>query len=92
MVGAYFSRSEELTSGIFQGLKSDTRVEDANLNYLSVTYPFHLWTNWVVSLNYQHLYDFKRELDYTRDWTDLGLDLLEDHQYFQDGSLGGDVL
>ena len=88
VVGAYSSRSEDLTSGVLPGLESDTTVDGANLNYLSVTYPFHLWTNWVVSLNYQRLYDFTRELDYTQDFRDVGLDLLQDKQYFQDGYLG----
>jgi long-subunit fatty acid transport protein len=88
VVGAYFRRNEEFTSVVLTGPRSDTTVHDANLNYLSVTYPFHLWTNWVVSLNFQRLYDFTRELDYTQDFRDGGLDLLEDKQYFQDGYLG----
>ncbi len=39
---------------------------DENLNYLSAVYPFMLiQRNMVVSLNYQHLYDFNREWDFT---------------------------
>ena len=88
VVGAYFNRSEELTSGVLPGLSSDTTVDGANLNYLSATYPFHLWTNWVVSVNYQRLYDFTRELDYTQDFRDAGVDLVQDKQYSQDGYVG----
>ena len=40
---------------------SDT-ITDFNLNYLSAVYPFELLgRNMVVSLNYQHLYDFNRD-------------------------------
>jgi hypothetical protein len=37
-------------------------VDDFNINYLSAVYPFTLLDhNMVVSLNYQHLYDFNRD-------------------------------
>ena len=37
-------------------------ITDSNINYLSSVYPFQLMNrNMVVSLNYQHLYDFNRD-------------------------------
>ncbi len=40
-------------------------VSEWDINYLSAVYPFHLLNrNMVVSLNYQHLYDFNREWKY----------------------------
>jgi long-subunit fatty acid transport protein len=38
------------------------KIDDFNINYLSAVYPFSLLEhNMVVSLNYQHLYDFNRD-------------------------------
>ena len=40
-------------------------VSSAGLNYLSAAYPFTLVNhNMIVSLNYQHLYDFSRKWDF----------------------------
>jgi long-subunit fatty acid transport protein len=41
-------------------------VVGAGLNYLSAVYPFTFWDhNMVVSLNYQHLFDFSREWNFS---------------------------
>jgi long-subunit fatty acid transport protein len=87
VVGAYINRQENITSSVFPDVNSDSTVDGASLNYLSITYPFHLLTNMVVSLNYQRLYDFNRELDYIQDFQDVGLDLVQHKQYSQDGYL-----
>ncbi len=37
-------------------------VSGSNINYLSAAYPFNYWgRNMIISVNYQHLYDFSRE-------------------------------
>jgi len=42
-----------------------------NLNYASIAYPFHLSRlNLVTSLNYQRLYEFDRNLEFKRTWTE----------------------
>ncbi len=50
-------------------------ISDENINYLSATYPFELFNhNMVLSLSYQHLYDFNREWQFIlkqRDVTEL---------------------
>ena len=61
-VGAYFHRTEDNTFGDNPGASGDQSVSDANVNYLSLAYPFTLFNrNMIVSLNYQNLYDFTRK-------------------------------
>jgi long-subunit fatty acid transport protein len=56
----------------------------ANLNYLSAAYPFTLLNhNMIVSLNYQHLYDFSR--NWRMSFGTKGLP--DDFQYHADGGL-----
>jgi long-subunit fatty acid transport protein len=50
--------------------------------------PFHFFRNMVVSVNYQRLYDFKREFDYRLNFAEAGLDLVQNKQFRQDGSVG----
>jgi len=53
----FSSRSHPETSGV-----QESRTDE--LNYLSVAYPFELFDrNMIVSLNYQLLYEFEREID-----------------------------
>jgi len=62
---SYHSRYEDLEfSGLNAG--SDSRsFSRLNLNYASVAYPFNAGgRNMVVSLNYQRLYEFDRDLSY----------------------------
>lgn len=42
----------------------------------------------VVSVNYQRLYDFGREFEHRLDFSDAGLDLVQDKQFKQDGFIG----
>ena len=59
VVGAYFHRTDDNTFGTNPEASGDQSVSDAQLNYLSGTYPFTVLDhNMVVSLNYQNLYDF----------------------------------
>jgi len=60
-----FHRKEKNNLGVHPESSGYQSVSDIDLNYFSVTYPFvYLDRNMVVSLNYQHLYDFKREWDF----------------------------
>ena len=79
IVGAYFHRTEDFSSEADPRLNNKCRIDDINLNYVSATYPFRLFkTNLVVSVNYQRLYEFERDFDYSS----YGV------HFSQDGSLG----
>ena len=61
-VGAWFHRTEDNTFGTHPEASGAQESTNTNLNYLSAVYPFSwLNRNMVVSLNYQHLYDFSRD-------------------------------
>ena len=66
MALSYHTRMEQLD---FRGLNTDYdshSLSTINLNYASVVYPFNLSDiNMVLSLNYQRLYEFDRDLEYT---------------------------
>lgn len=63
LVASGFSRKESIEFGTNPEASGSHRVNEGNINYLSAAYPFGLFNrNMVVSLSYQHLYDF------TRDW------------------------
>ena len=65
IVGSYFSRAEDLSFGNAQETSGSEDMSNANLNYLSAAYPFSLFSrNMIVSVNYQYLYDFKREWNF----------------------------
>jgi long-subunit fatty acid transport protein len=62
VVGEAVTRSEDGFSRNHPETSANQSVSRAGLNYLSATYPFAVWgCNMVVSLNYQHLYDFSRQ-------------------------------
>ncbi len=62
VVGGYIYRTEDNTFGTNPEASGSESVEDFNLNYLSAAYPFQAFgRNMIVSLNYQHLYDFNRD-------------------------------
>jgi len=68
------------------------RLSEEYLNYMSLTYPFMLWKrNMVISLNYQHLYDFSRSWNFPLNisgYTNMGyVDLHSNVIYSQDGGL-----
>lgn len=65
VVGNWFHKTEDNDFGHHPEACGTERVSEADLNYLSVVYPFSLFNrNMVVSLNYQKLYDFTREWDF----------------------------
>jgi long-subunit fatty acid transport protein len=88
IVGDYNYRKEEFTSSSHPEIDNTGRVDEVALNYFSATYPFHLYRNMVVSINYQRLYDFKQNFDYRYDYSFAGLDLEQYKSFSQDGSVG----
>jgi len=63
LVGAYSLRSERLDFDKSPEASGTYRLDDWNVNYLSVTYPVRRFKkNFFLSLNYQHLYDFSKKL------------------------------
>jgi len=65
IVGAYNHRTEDTTYEDFPEASGPQDYSTFDLNYFSVAYPFSLWNrNMIVSLNYQHLYDFGKEISY----------------------------
>ncbi|MDM8540550.1 hypothetical protein QUF90_05630 [Desulfococcaceae bacterium HSG9] len=65
IVGDWFYRYEDNTFGDHPEADGSNDVSEADLNYLSLAYPFRLFNrNMIVSLNYQRLYDFTRKLSY----------------------------
>ncbi len=87
VVGAYSARNNHYTSDRLES-DTDSTDEETALNYFSVTYPFHLIRNAVVSLNYQRLYEFGRSLNYHQHLTSAELELDQQIQFDQSGSIG----
>jgi long-subunit fatty acid transport protein len=93
VVGAFYSRSEDLTFGTNPEADGSHSISDSNINYLSASYPFELLNrNMIVSLSYQHLYDFNREWEFTWEYhpqnTELqGTQLNDNWSYKETGSL-----
>jgi len=90
VVGAYNHRSEDTTYKAFPDASGPQDISTTDLNYLSVACPFTAFgRNMIVSLNYQHLYDFNKEVRYGYRFTDLtppALSLQQQINYDQEGS------
>jgi len=66
IVTSGFHRQEEIDFGKHPEGAGSHSVSDLNINYLSAVYPFNIFDrNMVVSLSYQHLYDFNRDWQFT---------------------------
>jgi long-subunit fatty acid transport protein len=64
-VFGYINRKEDNTFGDHPEASGSQSVDYANLNYLSGAYPFQVGNrNMIVSLNYQHLFDFHRDWEF----------------------------
>ena len=71
IVGAYNHRTEDTTYVAFPEASGPQSVSTYDLNYLSAAYPFTAWNrNMIVSLNYQHLYDFNKKVGFSYGFTD----------------------
>ena len=70
-------RKEDNTFGLYPEASGNQSVSNADINYISFVYPFNfLNRNMVVFINYQHLYEFKREWDIQFDLDDINIDSL----------------
>ena len=66
VVGTYLTRAENLNFGTNPEADGSQRIAEGNLNYISIAYPFNLLErNMIISLNYQHLFDFHRDWQFT---------------------------
>lgn len=87
---------EDFSSKYEREIKGDFSIDLSDINYFSIAYPFQrtlAGRNFVVSLNYQHQYDFDRELKFRfRDNAALDggilVDVLQNIRYRQEGRLG----
>ncbi|MDM8536815.1 hypothetical protein QUF70_08690 [Desulfobacterales bacterium HSG17] len=65
IVGNWFYRNEDNSFAGHPEAEGSHDISDQDINYLSFAYPFRLYNrNMIVSLNYQRLYDFTRELSF----------------------------
>ncbi|KJR40876.1 Membrane protein involved in aromatic hydrocarbon degradation [Candidatus Magnetoovum chiemensis] len=74
VVGAFYNRGENLSFGANPEANGPQDVSKIHLNYLSFSYPFKLFgINIVTSVNYQNLYDFGRQwnFSYKQDIADI---------------------
>ena len=84
-----FHRGEDIEFGTNPEGAGSHSVSEKHINYFSASYPFELFNyNMVVSLNYQHLYDFERDWAFTlKEDVPLILSSEEHWDYQQKGSL-----
>ena len=95
IVGSYVYRKEEFSSSLHPESDNSSHISDFSVNYFSIAYPFSfLNKNFVASLNYQRLYEFKRDFKYSLNTSTPSPPPLpslltsERIQYAQDGYLG----
>lgn len=89
VVTSFFHRREDISFGTNPEGDGSHSISEKDINYLSVTYPFEIFDryNMVVSLSYQHLYDFNREWQSDLN-EDMGVVRYEDRwNYLQKGRL-----
>jgi long-subunit fatty acid transport protein len=61
---SYFSRRDDFSSANHPETEGVQKISSEDLNYFSVAYPFQLLDrNMIVSLNYQILYEFDRDIN-----------------------------
>lgn len=81
-------RTEDNRFGTHPEADGEETVWKGALNYLSAAYPFQAFSrNMVVSLNYQHLYEFTREWDFPLHITETDLREKQRVSYWSDGDL-----
>jgi len=88
VVFAGFYRGEDTDFGTNPEASGTHSVSEANINYLSAAFPFELFNrNMIISLSYQHLFDFNREWDFLLTGTVGPTSYKDNWQYEQSGSL-----
>jgi long-subunit fatty acid transport protein len=71
IVGAYNNRTEDTTYKAFPEASGPQSTTTYEVNYLSAAYPFTAFDkNMIVSLNFQHLYDFTKKVGFGYTFTD----------------------
>ncbi|MEA2061918.1 MAG: outer membrane protein transport protein [Thermodesulfobacteriota bacterium] len=59
----YTLRTDDISYDAFEESADKKYITHTDLNYLSAAYPFHLFhRNMILSLNYQHMYNFDKEV------------------------------
>ena len=91
IVGAYNRRTEDTTYMAFPEASGPQKISTVDLNYFSVAYPFALLDrNMILSLNYQHLYDFNKKVAFSYIYNASQgppLNLKNSIEYDQEGAL-----
>ncbi len=88
VVAGYTHRGEDTEFGGHPEASGQQQVDIANLNYFSVAVPFTLFDrNMIVSVNRQHLYDFKREWDFPLLVKGENFSAIRDMKLSQEGEL-----
>ena len=88
LVSSGLYREEDIEFGTNPEGAGSHSISDMNINYLSAVYPFNLFDrNMVMSLSYQHLYDFNREWQFNIH-QEVGREISDDFwDYKQSGGL-----
>lgn len=87
-VGNIFHCIEDNTFGAEPEASGIQTVSTTDINYFSAAYPFYyMGRNMVVSLNYQHLYNFSREWDFPLTWNTESVFADQNVIYRQEGRL-----
>jgi long-subunit fatty acid transport protein len=90
IVGAYNKRTENTTYTAFPEASGPQSTNTYEINYLSAVYPFTaLNRNMVFSLNFQHLYDFNKKVNFSYTFSDTTgppLSLKNNIQFDQEGA------
>ncbi len=89
VVTSYHSRSEDLSfEGQFNVDSESASLSRVNINYASVVYPFSVGgMNMVTSLNYQRLFEFDRDLDFTVSGVQGGNQFISSRDFQQKGAM-----
>ena len=83
IVGAFAHQMESNTFDNYPNASGVQTISLDHLNYASATFPFHVFDcNMIVSINYQHLFDFTRQWDFS--FQQQEQDLLANHNYHYD--------
>ncbi len=88
IVGAYTDREYDFESSAHPEIDNHSHDRITNLNYISATFPIAWKKNMVLSINYQHLYDFDRSFDHAFSYAESGLDLEQQVNFDQSGHVG----
>jgi long-subunit fatty acid transport protein len=87
-VGDYVHRIEDLSFAADPGADGAQTIDRTSLNYMSAAYPFFLaGRNMIVSLNYQHLFDFTRQWSFPLRQSGPNLTLDQNVEHRQEGRL-----